>query len=417
MEDFGGKDCGWQEAREVPALPQQAWEAERRRRLDERAPLLGKWLRVLFWLVIPNLLSAVMTHENVARALPALEVPGLVVEAAAQLASVCILWKLSAVERRYRLAAVCALGLPISTLLPLMGFREGKGLWWLFAIPLLAVQLVGIYAECSAHAAVLGGVDDVQAEKWRKLWKWELGLMAGLFGCLVLTFLFRLLGLVTLLAVAVGIIVTAVLKLVYLYRMAKLFREWMPRDLSKRERGVLLGAAAVTVLLAVAWMLPTSRQIDTTLTAVEYRFDDPDHAVEHTVAIQGRDTRNRLGRGEFEGTIAVKGWETAGENWIFRATFPLEERMFNIDAIHIDVIHPGGLRFTRDICSLTADRDWTAFVALLPEEKWDADGSHSASFDPDTGRFLVSGPADRETALSRAAELSKGTAIERIFAP
>ena len=34
-----------------------------------------------------------------------------------------------------------------------------------------------------------------------------------------------------------------------------------------------------------------------------------------------------------------------------------------------------------------------------------ADHSSSGTFDPDTGRFLVSGPADREAAVSKAAAL------------
>lgn len=411
MEDFGGKDPIRQE--ETSLFPQQAWETERCRLLDERAPLLGKWLWVLFWLLIPNGLAAVMTHENVVQAFPALEAPGMVVEAAAQLTRAGILWKLSEVERRYRLAAVCTLGSVLSVLLSLAGVREGEALWWLFAIPLLAAQLVGIYAECSAHAAVLDGVDDVQAKKWRRLWKWELGLLVSLLGCLLLVVAVGLLGALVMLAVAVGLAVTAVLQLVYLYRTAKLFREWMPRDLSKGERGVLLGAVIVTAFVALAWMLPTSRQIDTTLTAVEYRFGDPDYVVEHTVTIRGRDTRNRLGRGTFEGSIAVQGWETAGEDWTFRVTFPLEERAFNIEASSSD----DSFSQVRDICSLTVDRDWTAFVALLPEERWGDDGSHSARFDPETGRFLVSGPADREAALLRAAELSRGTVIEELFAP
>ena len=45
------------------------------------------------------------------------------------------------------------------------------------------------------------------------------------------------------------------------------------------------------VLLNHAW----EQDVDITLTAAEYRLDDPDYAVEHTVTLRGRGGRHLFG--------------------------------------------------------------------------------------------------------------------------
>ena len=72
------------------------------------------------------------------------------------------------------------------------------------------------------------------------------------------------------------------------------------------KKRVILILCVLAVLLTAVICLPFARKIDTTVTATEYRFDDPAYAVEHTVVIHGHDTRNLLGYGVFEGTFAVR---------------------------------------------------------------------------------------------------------------
>lgn len=66
--------------------------------------------------------------------------------------------------------------------------------------------------------------------------------------------------------------------------------------MTKGLRRLVIACAALALVLA-AVLVRISRQIDVTLPAVEYRLDDPDYAVERTITVQGRDTRNLLGRG------------------------------------------------------------------------------------------------------------------------
>ena len=65
------------------------------------------------------------------------------------------------------------------------------------------------------------------------------------------------------------------------------------------KKRVILILCVLAVLLTAVICLPFARKIDTTVTATEYRFNDPAYTVDH-------DTRNLLGYGVFEGTFAVR---------------------------------------------------------------------------------------------------------------
>ena len=166
------------------------------------------------------------------------------------------------------------------------------------------------------------------------------------------------------------------------------------------KKRVILILCVLAVLLTAVICLPFARKIDTTVTATEYRFDDPAYAVEHTVVICGHDTRNLLGYGVFEGTFAVSGFESGQEGWTFRVSFSDKKSLGTAFSRR-----PSGEACTRDLFHLLADRDWSDFAGLIMEVSDTADHSSTGTFDPDTGRFLVSGPADREAAVAKAAAL------------
>lgn len=165
------------------------------------------------------------------------------------------------------------------------------------------------------------------------------------------------------------------------------------------KKRILLSVCILAVLAAAIVCLPFARKIDTTVTATEYKFNDPSYAVEHTVVIQGYDTRNLLGYGEFTGTFAVSDFESGQEGWSFRVSFSKKSLGTAFSR------RPSGETCTRDLFHLRADRDWSDFAGLIMEVSDTADHTSTGTFDPDTGRFLVSGPADREAAMARAAEL------------
>ena len=54
-----------------------------------------------------------------------------------------------------------------------------------------------------------------------------------MFGCIFLALISAILGLLAMLADAIGLLVVGIVKLVYLYRTAKRFREYQPAALQK----------------------------------------------------------------------------------------------------------------------------------------------------------------------------------------
>ena len=181
--------------------------------------------------------------------------------------------------------------------------------------------------------------------------------------------------------------------------------------MKRRSRIILITCAVLLLLTTLTFCFPGSRKIDMTLIATEYCFNDPNDAVEHTVTIRGYDTRNLLGRGTFKGTFAVSGWETAQEGWTAHVQFPIRSNSY----FNMNFNDPSGQPITRNTFSMLADRDWSRFAGLILESAEHSDGTVTGSFDPETGRFLVSGPPDRTAALSLASELAKGTSLEPLF--
>ena len=128
------------------------------------------------------------------------------------------------------------------------------------------------------------------------------------------------------------------------------------------KKRVLLTLCGIAALAAAIVCLPVSREINTTAAATEYRLDDPAYAVEHTVTIQGRDARNLLGYGHFEGTFAVSGFESGQPGWMIYTVFSNKKSLRTTYSSN-----PSGEPCTRDLFCLWANRDWSSFAGLIME--------------------------------------------------
>lgn len=157
------------------------------------------------------------------------------------------------------------------------------------------------------------------------------------------------------------------------------------------------------VLLNHAW----EQDVDVTLTATEYRLDDPDYAVEHTVTIRGRDARSLWGKGRFEGTVSVSGLEGLEEEQAIVLSFP-DRRECILSVMDEDGrVRTGG----HVLGDVFPNRDYSEFVWLLANEVHETDASYGGG----SARFLISGPAGRETAFALGAKLTKGSLWESLF--
>ena len=212
----------------VPAERQALMErrAAQRAEAGAHAPLLSKWLWVMFWLVVPSSVASLMTMEQVVNVMPGLQLPGSILSALCSMVYAYALWKLKEIRSMYRTAAMmmvpCALLSLLQALLP----EDRIGLSLLVALPCVALGLLEEYNEYKGHAAVLEGVEDEASRQWEKLWRWNVWLLLGVLGSFLVILILPLLGALALLVACIGVLVIHVLKLVYLYRMTKLFREW-----------------------------------------------------------------------------------------------------------------------------------------------------------------------------------------------
>jgi len=198
-------------------------EEKRKEMLARRVPLLGKWLWILFWFPIfsigPSILTIIPNFG--------LNILGTILSIMLGIAQGCILIKISSEERRYRTAGICML---IATVVDkvLFGLDTSEGIWTVLfvTIPIGILGYVAMYNEFMAHAIVLEYLDNELSDKWRKLWKWYIGLIIGMAGSILIVVLMPVLGLLVVLAGLIGIVVCAVLSWVYLYRTAKVFRTY-----------------------------------------------------------------------------------------------------------------------------------------------------------------------------------------------
>lgn len=79
-----------------------------------KAEELGKWLGILFWMVIPSIAGAVLSNQAVAAWLPFLYLPGRIISMVTLCAYGYILLKLSSESSRYRMAAILLSGIRCS---------------------------------------------------------------------------------------------------------------------------------------------------------------------------------------------------------------------------------------------------------------------------------------------------------------
>lgn len=193
----------------------------------EKASFLGKWLWIMFWLFIPSMIASVMVNENVVSILPVLYYPGEILQLICQIAYGILLIKVSVYDSRYKISGTILIVITILSFIVNYVFYSNDDLYLVMLIPLGVAGLVGEYFEYTAHSCVLEEFDSVTSAKWKKLWIWYIGSFGVFLASIVAVFILSpIIGLLIMFVSAIAIIVVSILKLVYLYRTAKTFRDY-----------------------------------------------------------------------------------------------------------------------------------------------------------------------------------------------
>lgn len=216
-----------QEKDQMPQLRMAEASAKEEKEVQkrEKAKVLGKWLWILFWLLIPNIIAGIMSAESLKPISPKMYYFGTILGVAVEVVYCVILFKLRHIEEKYGRAAICTIAGVVLAVIGLILTEELLVFAVLFLIATVTVSLASTYFLYYAHAAVLEDFDVEFSGKWKTLWKWQVICLGVAVAGSCLLFLGVLAALLVLVS-AIGIAVISIVQLVYLYRMAVLFREY-----------------------------------------------------------------------------------------------------------------------------------------------------------------------------------------------
>ncbi len=221
------RNCGtWLDKGSIPKqrIERKQEEKEKEALIERRAPFLGKWIWILFWLIVPQVIANFITSDFMVRLAPTLEKVGQMGRFFCMISYVLILFLISKEHKNYVFAAVLRLvNLSMNLLHLFVGIEDVYVLIMLGGVQ-MAVMLISEYHEYKAHAELVMVVDGNLSGQWDNFWKWNRYSCIGFIVSLFLVFLIPSLGGLMMLASLIGILVAGVKKLVCLYRTAQAFR-------------------------------------------------------------------------------------------------------------------------------------------------------------------------------------------------
>lgn len=188
----------------------------------QRAPLMAKWLWVLFWANIAHIIINLIKIES-SRIYTAVQT-GLTLVC---FLVICFsLFMMRSEDERYGRAALFQLIALVfnSVLTFVFGSLEASFFAILISLVSSALSLVAVYNEYHAHSCIVGGLDCDLGDRWQNLWVWKVIGIAGMFVALLTAMLAVDVGAVLSLVLAIYVLVIDIICLVTLYRSAQAYR-------------------------------------------------------------------------------------------------------------------------------------------------------------------------------------------------
>ncbi|NLT11246.1 MAG: hypothetical protein GXY06_02385 [Clostridiaceae bacterium] len=188
--------------------------------------LLHNCILMLFWLFIPSVISSVLSRIDSMLWL------GTIISGVTSLAYAFVLFRLRKLDRYYDSAAklhLCSSLLSILTIAILLMtlYNDLPGLFVLSLVLTLIVLIISIletYSEFTAHSNVSSNVSNHISTEWDQLWKWYIGLIIANTVVNILPIFTSAFKVIVLILAGIGSLVIGIIRLILLYRTAKLFR-------------------------------------------------------------------------------------------------------------------------------------------------------------------------------------------------
>lgn len=219
-------DCPKRNTRDNAAeyrLRERKRELERVARRRREYPILGKGLMLLFWMVIVSVVVSFVLNEEVAEVYPQLKLAVASFDGAFTLAYALVLLKLSKANEHYRYSAVAGIVCAVAGLPEALAAGSVWG--WIGTFVVMVASFVKEFMEYTGHAEVVEELDSDLAEKWRRLWLWNVWTMVAAFVGAVLVFFVPTIGAILVFGASIAAVIIAVVQIISLRASAMLFRE------------------------------------------------------------------------------------------------------------------------------------------------------------------------------------------------
>ncbi len=210
---------------EIPKerISEQTAEAEKNKRIAQKASVLGKWMPILFWVSIASIIAGIFASDEL-KGFNILYLTGSIAESVCGIISVIALFKMSPTSQRYKAAAWGRLiAVVITFLTVLFVIITVEPVLALLAIVAAVVMLYSQYSQLKGHSEVLEEADPDLSEKWDKLIKWYIICYIVLIASIVLAII-PIIALLAILVSSVGLLIIGIAELVLLYHTKNVFQ-------------------------------------------------------------------------------------------------------------------------------------------------------------------------------------------------
>lgn len=202
-------------------MKRRSEEDRRQKEKAEHARIMARWLTVLFWLFLPNLIGSVLSKYISSYAQPGIVFFGDILIIASGFVYCIVLFCMSRYEDAYKKSALYLLITCLISSFTLFIGHDGWALALLVGIGAVVFDMLSVYHEFYAHATFFEDVDLDISYNWKLLWKLYLIVNCCIYGSIFVAVLAAPFAVVTIVIGLAGGVLVAVLRLILLYRSAK----------------------------------------------------------------------------------------------------------------------------------------------------------------------------------------------------
>lgn len=206
-------------------IAQREQEKSRKVNAVRKAPLIAKWMNVLFLLSCSTIILRLIVQYGLNNKFAA-DIFNYAVTGTYSI----ILLQMASEEDRYRNACYYGLAAAVSGIaLTFSGLPENE-LFYMLALVNAVVGFVSQFYEFMGHSNVVKDASTEMSAKWQNLWKWYIGTLAVLAGSIIGAVILPLIGALAMLGAAIALIIVLILQIIYLYETAEIFRKIIMRN-------------------------------------------------------------------------------------------------------------------------------------------------------------------------------------------